>query len=733
MRWQRPLRYGIGLAGLGFAAFLYTRFEHKPDVAPPKLPPALEVGVSYQSKMSPGFEQVRYGKDGKEISKVGYTNLVEFTDGRRVIENPRFMGNRDGKPFLVTADKGELRAKAPGGKSNDIPEETHLIGNVVMQEEGGMAIKTDDAVYNETNAMLDMPGAMTFSDTRASGSGVGALYDRNQQLLTLKDQAVIHMAADSAGQGRFDAQSKTMLINRGTHFVSLDGAAQVSRDKEVISADSAQMHLSDDNHSLQMMELHAHAAIVPVGGGAEAAPEMHADDITLEFQGDGRTIKRAQLLRQASMLLSGATGKKQITGDLLDVQLAKDGQTVTNITGTGGTKVALPLSADTPQREITSKSFAAHGDEKGLSDAQFQQDVVFLETRPATKDRAAMRRKVVSNQLTLSLKGGDFSDIEEATFRGGVEFIDGAKYGEGSDEMKYFAKTGKLALSKTGTTGRKQLVQTDKIRVFARTISIDLDKTGISASGELRTETIPDKAQAGKGLFDESKITKAFATSLQYDGDQHLAVYTGAVRLWQGEGNDETRIEAQSVSLDDVKGDVRAEGKVTTRFPITSMQTATAKGPTVATATKFEYRDSDHHATYTGTIAEPTLLNSADGKIYGVVNELWLTDDGNDLKRMLVTGSVVARVSVDRTVRVDRMDYDVKTGLYKLSGTTPSRVITRAVDPKGAESCSLVQGSYMTFTKTADGKGQGQFTVSDAVGAGSTSGIMKNCVDWAIK
>lgn len=731
MRWQRILRFVIALAGLGFAWLLYSRYDHKGTTQQAAVPPPMEPGATYQSAMSPGRDSIRY-KNNVEVGRWSYAMMRQFADGRRVVDKIRYTSDRDGKPFTVSADRAEMNAPAPGAKVDDIAEETHLIGNVVMKEQDGMEIKTDDAVYHESSGMLDVPGAMTFADTRTSGEGVGATYDRNQQLLTLKEQARVHMAPDQDGQGKFDAEARAMLINRNTHFASLDGDARLTRAHEVMSADSIQMHLNDDNHGIQLMELHARSRIMPIGG-AGAAPEMHADDINLEFQPDGRTIKHSNLLRKASMVISGQSGKKQIAGDLLDVQLGADGQTVTRLTGNGGPLVlSLPATRYTPERKVSGRQLETTGDDKnGLTGATLKQDVSFIENRPADKGKAAGQRKVTSAQLVLTLNAGDLADIQEARFGTNVKFEDGTTAGSAED-VKYIAAEGKLILRSPSSAKRSPSVKTERISVDAWIIDIDLDKTIITASESLQTRTVPDKTKANKGLFDESKQTNGIADSLRYEGDQHLAMYSGKVNLWQqGKGADETRIVAGAVSIDDTKGDIHADGKVTTKFRIDSMQGTATQAPTTATAAKFDYTDADHKARYTGTASEPALLNSSDGKIYGGLIDLWLTDDGHDLKRMLATTNVVARVSGDRTVRTDRMDYDVKTGLYMLSGKRPSRVITRELD-KGVESCSVTVAPEMTFTKVTDSK-QPAFTIPNESRAGSSTDKAKNCDEWRIK
>ena len=740
MRWQRPLRYMVAVAGLGFAGLLYMRFEKKPVVLQAPLPPPLAAGVSYESAMSPGGEQVRY-KNDREVSRMKWSRTVKYTDGRTVIEKPEFVADRDGKPYRVTADRGELKTPSGDTQSTDSFEEVHLTGHVVLHEQDGMEIATDDAFYQDAVAILEINGPMTFTDTRASGSAVGAVYERNQQLLTLKDQAVLHMAAEKDGSGKFDATSRSMTINRTTHFVSMDGNPTIVRERETINAETAQLHMSEDNHGVQMMELHQHASIAPTGGSK--TPEMRGDDITLEFQGDGRTIKRTQMFRSASMALAAATGRQSVSGDMVDATLAADGATVTSLRVPGNAKVSMPMTKDAPQRDITAKEMTGRGDEKkGLTDVVFTQNVVFLETRPASKTEHELRRKVTAAQLALALEGGDLSDIKDATFKGDVEFIDGVKYGEGADTMVYRAKAGRLELRKTGNTGRKQKVQTDKIIVFARVIDLDLEKTAISANTELSTETVPDPSAKKSGLFDEHKVTRGFAKSLTYDGDLGKATYVGPARLWQGEGKDRSQIDATTqIVIDDKKGDISAEGKVATVFSIQNLQAGTS-GSSTTKAQKFSYIDGERKAHYEGTLADRVALDGPDGKFYAVTIDLWLSDDGSELRRMLMNGDVQARVSPERTVlarhtatsgrnAVEQMEYDAKAGTYKMIGS-PTKVIERQVD-KAVESCTVTLGATMSFTKSQNLKAPGSWTWSDPVGVGSSSFRAANCTEWVIK
>lgn len=728
MRWHRPVRWVIGAGGIAFAVFLYLRFDRnaKPPAAP--LPPAVPTGTAVVTKMSPGGSYARL-KDGKEIGTLGYKTAQQFEDGRLSLEFPVFTTDRDGKPFVVQADHGDLKSSTGVMGADQLPEETHLTGHVVLREQDGMQITADEATYRDASAILEIPGAMKFSDGKVSGGGVGATYDRNAQLLTIRSEASVHMIGDSSGQGRLDAKSSSMLVNRSAHFVTLDGGATIARPNETLAATSAQMHLDPTNEGIQVMQLLQRASIVPAGGSK--SPEMRGDDIMLEFLPDGRTIKRALLDRQASMILSG-DGKKQIDGNKLDVQLAGDGQTVTSLSGSGAPLVVtLGATADTPQRTIKSRSMNSSGDErKGLTAAVFDTDVEFVESKPATRTSAAARRTVTSQRLTLSLNG-NFADINDATFRGGSKFKDNDTSGE-ADVLVYQAKNGTLAMQPQPSGGRMR-VETPRVTVTAtQSLNIDLNKTVIDAKGGVQTRTKPDKTKGSttsRGLFDESAEVTGVADALAYDDEKDRAVYTGHVRLSQGSGADESRVTADTVTVEDTTGDLSAKGNVITQLPIDTDKAAGKTTRQQGTASEFEYRDAQHRAVYAGTATKPAELTTADGLVKATRITLTLAADGRELQRMLAESSVQARVADTRTVRGDRLDYDVTEGTYLLTGK-PAVAIQKEIS-KGAETCTATKSSTLRLVKDATGKSQPEAV--DTNNSGNRLETLKNCDTWIIK
>jgi lipopolysaccharide export system protein LptA len=731
MRWTQVLQWSMALAGVSFAVFLYLRFERKPVVPQAPLPPALPLGASYEAKMGAKDRQCRF-KDGKEVSCVSFTKFTQFNDGRRVIEQPKFEGDRGGKPFIVTADRGELRAAAPNAEPNEIPDETHLIGNVVMREQDGMEIKTDDATYSDSTATLTMPGPLTFHRDRLDGGGTGAVYTRNDQLLKINANATVKMAPDAKGQGKLDGQASTMELNRMLHSLVMVGNAVIGRDEETIRTDLATMHLHDDEQGIAVMQLRGHSGIVPLAASSNT-PEMHGDDIDLEFHPDGRTISRALMQRSAVLSLAAAQGRREITADQIDVQLAPDGHTVKQLTGTSGgpgalVQVTLPPAADTPQRVIKARILNATGTEKaGLTSATFQDAVDFTEKRAAARGQAAETRHIKSTSLALTLNG-DIGDIKDAQFKDAkdqVRFESGLTRGH-ADDVTYYAATGKLRLRPI-TANHRAEVDGEKINVKAKNIDIELDRTAITADGDVRTFTKPDKNAKARGLFDETQSVNGFGEKLAYDEDKHQASYETGAKLIQGT----TRVQADKLLIDDTAGDLSADGNVVTYLP---MDNVTSVGdPPKATAAKLRYVDAAHRAVYTGTVKSLAQFAGPDGIVKAVTIDLTLSAEGHELVKLIAAGDVAARVSAEQTARGERLDYDVKAGRYILDGV-PSGPTARLIQKKienNSESCTETVGEKIVFTKAGDGRDK-EVTIG-TLGTGTQTRSVATCQDWTIK
>ena len=59
----------------------------------------------------------------------------------------------------------------------------------------------NEGTFNDKTGMLEVPGPVTFTRGRMTGTGTGATYDRNRDVLWLLADAQITVTADETGGG----------------------------------------------------------------------------------------------------------------------------------------------------------------------------------------------------------------------------------------------------------------------------------------------------------------------------------------------------------------------------------------------------------------------------------------------------------------------------------------------------------------------------------------------------
>src|SRR6185369_4078072 len=201
--------------------------------------------------------------------------------------------------------------------------------------------------------------------------------------------------------------------------------------------------------------------------------------------------------------LPGEKGKpgRRIAASNIDVAMAPDGATVTNLAATESVQVDLPADGDTPARRIRSATLLATGAPgAGIQAATFAGDVEFRESRAARGKVAALDRTAKSARMDVKTKPG-FGDIEQANFHTNVHFTDGTTTTADSPTAIYQIAQDRLDLtSETGDTGTQPQVFDGRIRVEARTIQMILSTQVMKADTNVRSVMLPQKKQDGNAV-----------------------------------------------------------------------------------------------------------------------------------------------------------------------------------------------------------------------------------------
>lgn len=701
--WQKRLRVAIALFVAIFAIMVVVSLrrgrEATKQTATP--PPQLEKDVVSQG----GEGHVDTRNEGKGGVSLKFGNQVTYADGRTKLGGGvrLELPDKNGRSILVEGQEAEITR--PEGK----PIGTAVFsGDVKLTTSDGITVTSANATYNNDEQMVRIPGPVSFSKGRMTGSGTGATYDQARNVLWLLDRAKVDVAPDKAGGGEMHVTAKTAGMARNEHYMKFQGSARLEGQGHIVSGEDVTTYLTEDDERMTRMELRGNSQITS-RPGASGPQDMRATDIDLGYAEDGRTLQSARLVENASMQLPGEKGKagRRIAGKTIDVAMGPDGSTVTNLAATENVQVDLPAEGETPARRIRSASLLATAPPAGsgqtpagIQAATFSGDVEFRESRPARGKTPATERTARSARMDLKTKPG-FGDIEQANFHTNVRFTDGTKTTADAPTAVYVIGQDRLDLSPgPGDTGRGPHVSDGRISVEAVRISMTLTTQVLKADTRVRSTMVGSKPGAKTeggvrmpSMLKQEQPVNVTSNRLDYDGANSVAVYDGNARLWQ----DDTTIRADKITLEDKTGNLRATGSVVTSMVLTEAKTEAKDGAaksstpsrsTETTAEELLYEDQRHRATYSGK----AHMNGPNGDVTAAKIELFLAEQGGQLERAEADGNVVSRQELRRAYG-QHLSYNAKDGTYTMTGS-PVKVYD---DTPG--DCRMTEGALATFQR----------------------------------
>ena len=692
MRWQRAAQAVIAILVLGFIGVLVTTLR-KDRVKTEQAPPPVRLDpTAITETTGKGVHRIT-DPTGRERFVVEWDGShIALPDGRqRMSQNVRLTVNRPDRSFVVNADEVDLLVK----KGADVAEATFK-GNVRLTGAGGLTVTAAEATYSEKDGVVTIPGAVQFTKGRMTGSGVGATYDHNREVLWILAQADIDVAPEANGQGGLNAVATKAGLARTEHYMVLDGAARIEGEGRIIEANVVTIRLTPDDERVQVLELRGNSRIT----GGSGPQSMSARDIDLTYGPDGRTLQFAKLIETAVLQLpgTGAAGGKRVAGDTIDLVMGPDGSTVTNLNANGRVQVDLPPEGTNPAKRIRSATLTATGAPgSGLQNAKFAGGVEYRETRAAAKGVAALERTARSLTLTIDTTPG-FGAIEKADFRGNVTFTDGPEFKAEAPQGVYHIALDRLDLTLAeGEPGPSPRVSDAKISVAALRIAFALSTRDMTADTNVRSTIMPQKTGSKPG---EARIPSMLAqdkevnvTSNRLNYTKAGATYSGNATLWQ----DKTTIKGATILLEEKSGNLTASGGSTTFFVFEEADTKTGTRRLVNSTGKaetFVYNDAKRLATYTGT----AQIDGSQGNVTGDRIELFLKPKVNELERAEAYGSngaVVVREG-QRLAKGDHLTYTAVDENYIMTG----RPVEVTEEKNGT--CTLTVGASVTFSRASE-------------------------------
>lgn len=690
MRWQRPVRWMVAVAGVSTAVMLYVQTRERPAVDRPPVATPADPEATVQSAEG---TTIRYGSGGEIEFSISYNAVRQYADGRTVWDGAQ----------LRIDDSTSMAAKlveSVGPVSDGMPAEIKAVGNVLIETEGA-SIRGEQATYTRDTGVAILPGPVSFSHGRISGGGVGGEYHRDAGLFHVLADAKVTSQADEQG-GMVEATARSMTFNRAGLILGLNENAQIAHEQQHMASDTASLHLSEDREQFKAIELRGQSSVTPVPGKDTAMPDMRARDIDLTFHEGTQTLDRARLAGSATMVLVEGGARQSIEADDIAMTMAPDGRTVTHLDAADQRTVTVRTPARPGQaaRTVTAPKLVASGEEtKGLTSAVFSGGARFEEIEPAAAGRAATMRIGTSQLLTLKL-AGQIDAVEEAQFERNVRFEAGDVTGD-ADLGNYMASSGRLTLRPAQKTPALwPRVASGRVTVDAREfIDVDLDTQDLHARGDVKTvsapapESSPDRQG---GLFNDREALLGFGAEFWYEQSRGGARYRGTAKTPARVTQGETDVMGQSIELADDTHDLTAKGSVESTFVSTSTgDKAGEKQTHRVVAETLEYRDSARTATYTGA---PVTLTSPDNVIVAQTIVMAFGTDGRELERLDARSEVHVKFRDGREALADTLLYDAGRSRYTLRGQP---LIMRTPGEK-AGACSQSWARVAYFLSTGD-------------------------------
>ena len=712
MTWQKKARFAIAAFVIVFIAIVVVALRQRKAPPPAVAVPERRDKDCILENTQSG--EVKQSKDGQVVFEMKFGAQCSYQDGRNRFGNVNIRFTRNGKPYTIESREAEIAL------AGDDLNTGHFIGAVKLTSEG-TEVTTDDATYDKPAGLLKAPGPVAFKRGRMHGTGVGATYDFNREVLWLLAKPHVTVTADEKGQGAIDATAESIGLAKADHYLKLSRTAHITAEGKVIDADEITILLTADDQRVQTMQLRGNSRIT---GSADGGPQsMAARDIDLTYGEDGRTLQHSHLVENAVVQLpgSGSGAGKRVAGNTIDMTMSPDGKALTNLTATENVQVDLPPEGDTPAKRIRSATLNATGaPETGLQNATFGGNVDYRETRAARGNLPAIDRQARAITLVVATKPG-FGAVEQADFRGNVHFTDGPQVVADAPHALYHVDKDQIDLSPSQDPGPSApRVSDGRVTVEARTIEFSISTRKLKADTKVRTSMLPQKGGAERGqtgvkpgsnqgqtpaaaanssqthvpsLLQQDQPITVTSNRLDYDGLAGHAVYIGNSRLWQGD----TKINADTIVVDDKTGNLEGRVNVHTEMlmddvdPKTNVRKSTKS---IGESETFLYDDAKRLATYT----QKAHLIASQGDVAAEKLELFLMKDVNELERVEgygANGAVVVKEG-QRIATGARVTYTQKDQSYHMTGNPVEAVEITPPD------CKKSVGSVLKFQRAVD-------------------------------
>jgi len=700
-------------------SYFYSR--HRVQNALKQVPEKIGIEIQRSAK---GFT-VSKSYQGHSLFKIEASNAVQFKAGGReelhdveITVYGRDSGRFDrisGKDFEYDAVSGDVVGK--GEVQIDLESNAGGLGkpdqSTPTDSRNPIHLKTTDLIFNQKTGDAHSDGKVEFEVAHLQGSAVGLAYAAASNVLTLRSQIEVSLAALTpmsltANQAAISKTPRRLVLEH-PHIV--EGA-------ERSGADKATVFLSTDNKLERVLA----QGNVLVRSDRVQSLDIRAEQLDLLMAGEPAILARAVLSGDVRFETSDANGIRGKAGRaILDYQHSKtlkavyadQGVTLTRNPGSSG-KLASAKSASIKSdstKPTTSQKFEIGAPAMNffLADGRLIQRA---ETSGPPRITISPTSGDVTDGATVITAGKFEANFDKngqlATVHGGpdsrivsksqgkadrtstsqtidAEFQNGAiaaviqkgdfKYADGritawADTARYTPQDQILLLEGSPRIADGGMVTT------AKTLRLNRLTGTAYAEGDVKTTDTSSQRQAVAGMLSSAKPVHVTAETMTATGNPAVAIYKGNVRLWQ----DATSVEAPSIEFHRDRRYVLAQGSGEQRASTTLTQTDKEGRvtPIAISADRLTYSDEARKVHFQGkvvAISKDITAAAAQMDCFlearGTANASPKPATAGTLDKIVASGGVVVTQN-GRRASGDKLVYTAADDKFVMTGGTPS-------------------------------------------------------------
>jgi LPS export ABC transporter protein LptC len=288
LRAVTALRIVVLLTLAGFALAMVLSYGHRGK-------PQAEITMAPTSPAPPGQGPVVDKSDQFEING-SREGRPAFTLRARTVTG--FVGDRkllNGVNLTLHDEEGgTVRITGAEGRFDASSRRAQLNGDVVIQSEDGLSLRTGTLFYDSDRDMVFTADPITFSVGGLVGEGRGLNYLVGERQVKIPDQVSLRVSAAEDGAPPATVTAGDMLASLHDNTVVFTEDVKLTRGEDLLRGNY--MRLVFDENRRRVTALSAFgdvvASLAPSAGGQ--ASELHADSLKTRFAGPAGAIDEAE-------------------------------------------------------------------------------------------------------------------------------------------------------------------------------------------------------------------------------------------------------------------------------------------------------------------------------------------------------------------------------------------------------------------------------------------------------